>query len=338
MRQLIAFACATLGFLLATPATAQPCEALGTCPRPAPRPPVRPAPRPPAQPAAPRVDPCVALWRTANTGNTASALENFARRCPRHSEATTARRRIATLRCDSEWARVDSAGLLDDYLSFERACSNHREIASARARVDAIRAAPWVGASSIPFNSPILRSGVSAQGQSAAVACESGNWAECNRLGSMFHTGSGAPRSGLWSNALYARACAGGEPFACANLGAAFHTGRGVPRDYARAANLYERGCNGGSGFGCTYLAGMFHGGLGVDEDHVTELRFYERGCNGGNPGGFALGCQNAALTYERGTQAAARNLTRALQLSEMGLRLDPSNTELAAMRDRLRR
>jgi hypothetical protein len=342
MRQLIALAGVALGVLLAVPAIAQPCEVLGTCPRPtpAPRPPATPSPRPPAQPATPRVDPCVALWRTANSSGTIAAYENFISRCPRHSQVPTARRQITTLRCNADWARADFDRTLDGYLAFERHCANHREIATARTRIAAIRAAPWDGAGLPALDAAIPRAGLAQEQVRLANSCVNGQMAACTNLGLAFSRGAGAPQDRQWSAALYARACAGGEPTGCANLGSFFNSvsGSGDGNDYARAVTLYERACNANARFACTGLGGMFHAGRGVEENHVTEIEYYVRGCNEGNPGGDAVGCLAAGRSFERGTPGARRDLARALQLAEMGLRLQPVNAELIALRDRLRR
>src|SRR5687768_2645433 len=89
----------------------------------------------------------------------------------------------------------------------------------------------------------------------ARKACESGQAADCVRVGLARLKGDGIAKNPADGMALLKKACDAGSGAGCSYLGTRYQYGRGVPRDTAAADSLYERACNAGEAFGCMGLA-----------------------------------------------------------------------------------
>ncbi len=359
-----------LGFLAAVPAQAQDnCEVTSTCkpkpPRQTPPPPPPPDPcnanwqraersgtiasydqflrtcsRHTKAPTARRRIAglrCDAQYETASRVGTESVLQGFINACGNHPKVPAAQTQITTLRCEGQWQTALADQTLDGFENFTRTCPNSGRITEARGAIARIRANP-LDIKGLPARSTLIpRDGLSADNKAAATKCEGGDAVACSRLGYSFDLNEGAPKSPAWAKALYARGCAGNSAIACANLGIFLDTASGRERDLARSAIFAQKGCELGAKHGCVSM-GIFHeAGKPLAYDLSKAVSFYEQGCDQGKTGGSALGCLYAARFYDTGRAPIARNPAKALQLALDGLKLEPTNADLIALRDRLR-
>ena len=266
-------------------------------------------------------------------------------------ERVLAKERAAKLRCDAQWQTAAQEGTMDGFDGFVRTCAEHVEAPTARNRAAAIRADPlkFDGLPSIRSFAPlepggkiyygIPKDGLSAENQRQLGLCEVNGSSACAYLGYQFQNGTGAPQNDSWAAALFVLACRNNHASGCGLLGYILTLGRGVRQDHARAVIFEQRGCEGGALFACSnWATRSLSGQGGLDKNYETAVNLYERACNAGNAGGIDLACKAAAEIYEIGPAPVVQNRARALQLAEAGLRLEPANSELKALRDRLRR
>lgn len=310
-------------------AEAQSCKVLPDLPH---------CPKPP-KPTQPPPDPCDGLWRKAVRSDTAEGYENFATRCRRDVRVDDARQKAAERRCDAQWQTAKSHQTLDGFEGFVKSCASHSEVSTARGRIEAIRTNPLDGIVGLPAaGTSIPRDGLSDTNKVIAAKCEGGDANSCSNLGVFFGEGNGAPKDELWSTALFVRSCATNDAYGCGNLGSNLNNGGGVKIDLARSTILKERGCKAGAAFSCTNMGISYQYGYGIERNPAQALVFFEKGCGQGKSGGDALGCLYAAQFFEKGiVSIIEKDAAKALQLAEAGLKLDPKEAKLIALRDRLR-
>jgi len=190
-------------------------------------------------------------------------------------------------------------------------------------------------------------------------ACNGKDAGGCANLGWMRERGRGGKRDLGDAKALYEKACELGSLVGCRNLGAMLVLGRGIPAEPRRAAALFEQGCAKGDGLACVSLASLavsrpaagvkfqagvhipvldsacgggdaraclnlgyvFDQGLDTRRDAALAAQFFTTACRRGQ----ALGCSNAAVLYQDGTNGVGPNPARALafftRACELGLK-----------------
>ena len=251
-------------------------------------------------------------------------------------ERVLAKESAAKLRCNAQWQTAAQEGTLDGFDGFVRTCAEHVEAPTARNRAASIRANP-LDIPGLPVaGTPIPREGLSADILHYANSCESGNADICSYLGHQFRIGKNVPQNQTWAAALFVRACASNKSNGCASLGHALAVGNGVRKDYARAIIFDQRGCEGGALFACYNWGIEYYNGDRVARNYETAVGLFERGCNAGKAGGHVDACKLAAEVYDEGLAPVVKNLAKALQLAEAGLRLEPNNESLNALKERL--
>jgi TPR repeat protein len=160
-------------------------------------------------------------------------------------------------------------------------------------------------------------------------ACNDGDAASCNYLGSMYLNGTGVSKDEPRAVELYTKACDAGIPEGCNNLGDLYsHVSIGGSYDAAnasRAKTLYVRACDAGNGAGCDSLGKMYRDGMfdinlggamirmsGPDfpKDETKAATLFTKACEAAN----GAGCTDLGNMYVSGT-VVSKDETRAVAL-----------------------
>jgi TPR repeat protein len=127
-----------------------------------------------------------------------------------------------------------------------------------------------------------------------AAACNSGDFAVCDRLGDIYGGSTIALRDDAKSMASYVRACDGGLMKSCGN--AAYHIFTIEGQNSAPAARYLDRGCSGGNDEACISLADVLAAGGPVPADPPRAAEIYARICAKGD----TFACDKQAELAER--------------------------------------
>lgn len=129
----------------------------------------------------------------------------------------------------------------------------------------------------------VVRTGMSDNVRSYALACEANDLGACTNLGILYSNGQEIARDYNRSVWLHDYACKGGFIRGCDNLGRLYQRGNGVEQNNDEALRYYRLACAGDYDEGCTNLGDMYYRGQGVPMDKVEGLRLMRRGCENGH-------------------------------------------------------
>jgi TPR repeat protein len=138
-------------------------------------------------------------------------------------------------------------------------------------------------------------------------ACDGGDAAGCDKLGSLYQEGEDTGRRLDQAKALFGRACDAGNRLGCEHLGGMYLRGEGGRKDPEQAAWLYKKGCRAGDLAACTALGRLFTQGEGVIKSSGQAAAWFKSACDGGD----RVGCDNLAWLY-----AAGDGVTKDLSLA----------------------
>jgi TPR repeat protein len=126
---------------------------------------------------------------------------------------------------------------------------------------------------------------------------EQGNAAAQNRLGSIYHDGTGVTQNYTESLKWYRKAADQGIAIAQLNVGTMYENGLGVAKNYADALTWYRKAADQGLALAQSKLASMYYNGRGVTRNYVEAVKWYRKAADQG----FAEAQNNLGVMYSEG-------------------------------------
>jgi len=149
-------------------------------------------------------------------------------------------------------------------------------------------------------------------------ACELENGKGCNEYAWAVDNGWGKDSDPAEAAGYYTRGCEFGDIYACSNLGYAYDNGRGVEKSQAKAVEYYEMACNEERALpnACFNLGIMYERARGVQRDDRVARSHYEKACS--HEKKIVGACTNLGVFLLNGRGGPA-DYPRALELLKYG-------------------